>query len=135
MFVFRKIWRALFSWTTGFEIRPFALLPTKYQWIFHSSSRPSLQNHSIFWKIRNSCGDIFFYLSSLLWTFTIHGTARKGEVIFSVLLYHFHLLQNHSDIRRAITAKSSPLHMTLTGIPSFSSASRKPLKNPLNSFL
>ena len=28
MFVFRKIWRALFSWNTDFEIRPFALLPT-----------------------------------------------------------------------------------------------------------
>ena len=26
--VFRKIWRALFSWNTCFEIRPFALLPT-----------------------------------------------------------------------------------------------------------
>ena len=23
MFVFRKIWRALFSWNTRFEIRPF----------------------------------------------------------------------------------------------------------------
>ena len=29
MFVFRKIWRALFSWNTHFEIRPIALLPTK----------------------------------------------------------------------------------------------------------
>ena len=29
MFVFRKIWRALFSSNTRFEIRPFALLPTK----------------------------------------------------------------------------------------------------------
>ena len=29
MFVFRKIWRALFSWNFRFEIRPFALLPTK----------------------------------------------------------------------------------------------------------
>ena len=28
MFVFRKIWRALFSWNTRFEIRPFTLLPT-----------------------------------------------------------------------------------------------------------
>ena len=29
MFVFRKIWCALFSWNTRFEIRPFlALLPT-----------------------------------------------------------------------------------------------------------
>ena len=27
MFVFRKIWRALFSYNTCFEIRPFALLP------------------------------------------------------------------------------------------------------------
>ena len=28
MFVFRKIWRALFSCNTRFEIRPFILLPT-----------------------------------------------------------------------------------------------------------
>ena len=28
MFVFRKIWYALFSWNTHFETRPFALLPT-----------------------------------------------------------------------------------------------------------
>ena len=28
MFVFRKIWRALFSWNTRFEIRAFALIPT-----------------------------------------------------------------------------------------------------------
>ena len=28
MFVFRKIWRALFSSNTRFEIRPFALLST-----------------------------------------------------------------------------------------------------------
>ena len=31
MFVFRKIWRALFSWNTRFEICPFALLPTTWQ--------------------------------------------------------------------------------------------------------
>ena len=30
MFVFRKIWRALLSWNTVFEIRPFVLLPTIY---------------------------------------------------------------------------------------------------------
>ena len=29
MLVFRKMWRALFSWSTHFEIRPLALLPTK----------------------------------------------------------------------------------------------------------
>ena len=30
MIVFRKIWRALFSWNTRFEIHPIALLPTKF---------------------------------------------------------------------------------------------------------
>ena len=30
MLVFRKIWRALFSWNTHFEIHPFALLPMSY---------------------------------------------------------------------------------------------------------
>ena len=30
MFVFRKIWRAMFSCNTHFETRPFALLPTNY---------------------------------------------------------------------------------------------------------
>ena len=30
MFVFREIWRALFSRNTCFEIRTFALLLTKY---------------------------------------------------------------------------------------------------------
>ena len=29
VFLFRKIWHALFSWNTCFEIHPFALLPTK----------------------------------------------------------------------------------------------------------
>ena len=29
MFFSRKIWQDLFSWSTGFEIHPFALLPTK----------------------------------------------------------------------------------------------------------
>ena len=32
-FFFRKIWRALFSWNTHFEICPFALLPTNYAFL------------------------------------------------------------------------------------------------------
>ena len=36
MFVFRKIWCALFCWNTRFEIRPFALLPTKSTKIYWS---------------------------------------------------------------------------------------------------
>ena len=35
MFVFRNIWRALFSWSTRFEIRLFALLPTKWCWWYY----------------------------------------------------------------------------------------------------
>ena len=35
MLVFQKIWRALFYWNTRFEIRHFALLPTKYFSLFH----------------------------------------------------------------------------------------------------
>ena len=34
MFVFPKIWRALFSWNTSFEIQHSALLPTNYTVIF-----------------------------------------------------------------------------------------------------
>ena len=34
MFVFRKIWRALFSCNALFKIRPFDLLPTNYQIIW-----------------------------------------------------------------------------------------------------
>ena len=32
MFVFPKIWRALFSWNTRFEIRPFGLLMTVFSY-------------------------------------------------------------------------------------------------------
>ena len=34
MFVLRKIWRALFSRNTRFEIRPFGLLPTNWRFLF-----------------------------------------------------------------------------------------------------
>ena len=39
MFVFRKIWRALFSWNTRFEIRPFTLLPSNCEFVV-------IQNHT-----------------------------------------------------------------------------------------
>ena len=37
--IFRKIWRALFSCNTRFEIRPFALLPTDYLFLVGSLLR------------------------------------------------------------------------------------------------
>ena len=53
----------------------------------------------------------FFYLGFLSRTFTIHGTAGKGEGIYLLPVYHFHPLHRHLDITRAITAESSPLHI------------------------
>ena len=35
----------------------------------------------------------------------------KGEGIYLTPLYHFHSLQRHLNISRAITAESSPLHI------------------------
>ena len=40
MFVFRKIWRDLFSWNARFEIHPFALLQS--QSLMPSFGRPRL---------------------------------------------------------------------------------------------
>ena len=40
MFVFRKIWRILFSWNTRFEIHPLALLPTSCAMEFEVRTMP-----------------------------------------------------------------------------------------------
>ena len=55
MFVFRKIWLALFSWNTGFEIRPFALLLTIWQWV-------SLSHQTKTWEMQN---DVMLKMGSL----------------------------------------------------------------------
>ena len=47
MFVFQKIWHALFSWNTRFEIRPFTLLPTKYEYLTGEEILPSNQSRII----------------------------------------------------------------------------------------
>ena len=39
------------------------------------------------------------------------GQRGKGEGIYLTPLYHFHPLDGHLDISRAITAESSPLHI------------------------
>ena len=60
---------------------------------------------SKFWR------DIFFFY---LRFFPEHsgftGQQRKGEAISLTHFNHVHPLQRHSDISRAITAESSPLH-------------------------
>ena len=54
MFVFRKIWRAFFSWNTRFEIRSFALLPSNSWLCFWQfpSSRNVLRKTSASWICR-----------------------------------------------------------------------------------
>ena len=55
-----------------------------------------------------------FFLS--IWVFfhehsRFTGQQAKEEGIYLTPLYHFHQLQRHLDISRAITAESSPLHI------------------------
>ena len=73
----------------------------------------------------------YFFFS--IWVFfqehlRITGLQGKGESISLTPRYHFHLLHRHLDINWAITAESSPLHITSsqtrTGNLWFSKASR-----------
>ena len=50
-FVFRKTWRALFSWNTRFRIRPFAILPTNFKTLLR---RQSYLPHVWHYKIKQS---------------------------------------------------------------------------------
>ena len=66
MFVFRNIWRALFSWNTRFEIGTFALLLRRCYFIktrLPSSFLPGVFwlgfAESIFWKYFSNCKTIF----------------------------------------------------------------------------
>ena len=71
--------------------------------------------------------DFFFYLDFLSHS-RITGLQGNREGISLTPHYHFHPLQKHLDIGRAITAGSSALHIassrTRTGILWFRSASR-----------
>ena len=75
MFVFRnfrKIWHALFSWNTHFEIRPFALLPTIYPDLDYIDVQPKFSVTSKmegFAAIVNAKGQKLFLLSSTSWMF------------------------------------------------------------------
>ena len=66
---FRKIWRALFSWSTRFEIRPFALLPT-FTWL--NSKHCSISFDSL-WKFQQVCFKMcltrFCALSAKFWSY------------------------------------------------------------------
>ena len=64
MFVFRKIWCALFSWKTGFEIRLFALLPmNKFLMIYSRvpNSKNELFKNELFLFLFVQCGWYLFF--------------------------------------------------------------------------
>ena len=63
---FRKIWRALFSWNTRFEIRPFALLPT-YYWPNYTITSCYSANNSF----------------SIVWLFELHFIFKRVIVTHS----------------------------------------------------
>ena len=55
----------------------------------------------------------FFYLGFLLQTFTIHRTAREGGgYLFNSSVPLQPASHTHLDIRQAITAENSPLHIS-----------------------
>ena len=61
-----------------------------------------------------------FFPFFLLWVFfhnfsRITGLQGKGESISLTYHYYFHPLARHLDISRAITAESSPLHISAHG--------------------
>ena len=70
----------------------------------------------------------------------ITGPQGKGEGIYLTPHYHFHPLQKHLDISRAVTAESSPLHLVserksltiFSHIPNFQSDKSMPETNILN---
>ena len=53
MFVFRKIWRALFFRNTRFEIRPFDLLP------YILKNQENLKKFSFLLRLKETQGEIF----------------------------------------------------------------------------
>ena len=56
MFVFRKIWRALFSWNTRFEIRHFVLLLANCNvFSYCKSIKVILKFHSLFYNGTETC--------------------------------------------------------------------------------
>ena len=71
MFVFQKIWRALLSWNTCFEILPFALLTTKC-WFFNASgnSKDYIKTAKAFTKHSNKSRfhalTVFFHMTLCL---------------------------------------------------------------------
>ena len=69
-------------------------------------------------RVVNSTYELFFfYLGFLSRPFTNHRTAGEGGGGISLTPhYHFHPLHRHLDIRRAITAESSPLHIASAGL-------------------
>ena len=77
MFVFRNIWRALFSWNTRFEICLFALLPTIFAFICSVKWKEKILNTYTLVQsamIINFSGNflvLFFYSNFVKWNIAL----------------------------------------------------------------
>ena len=89
-FVFRKIRRALFSWNTRFEVRPFSLLPTK--WLILLQIWDDTRHHAKFW-IRPSKSWNHVRKSAWIWksfqTYAESSRAVKFWLIVSFYYFRF----------------------------------------------
>ena len=103
-----------------------ALLEHENLWfsLFFTSSSPwKFSCHSSFNLARSTSSFYWCYIFSFGHSWSLHMKERKTHGFFFYLgfllrrfanhHYHFHLLHRHLDISRAITAESSPLHVSL----------------------
>ena len=124
MFVFRKIWRTLFSWNTRFEIRPFALLPTKkaleqfFDNVYFIVKRTRLESlfrliiflhQNVKLTMEEINGELEFLLSTLYILFTSlytlhfsfhHQTSCKESVVSSSFNRTYFIITNKDNLNK-----------------------------------
>ena len=100
MFVFWKIWHALFSWNTRFEIHPFALLPTiTWNLSFSGRDKPLMGDENLVgrdstWRLFSGRGNkqIFGY-----WGTTSH--PPLGKTLLKVISNLYRFFKNSTNSR------------------------------------
>ena len=110
LFVFRKIWRALFSWNTRFEIRPFALLLVTTLILFNLSAQNLL---IIIFHILSSFNYIQLNIITPL-VFFVNKTMISCEYPLWNVKYPIFIIVSPTDI-----CKSFPLCFIFSEINSF----------------
>ena len=70
MFVFQRIWRAVLSWNTRFEVHPFALLPTKSNFKERFRFSTNAEHYSKFYCLLNASSTtlVICFVNTLCYT-------------------------------------------------------------------